>query len=308
MASAVAISPTSIKVTFSRNIKSSSFLADGTQFTFDNGLTVSAATLAGRAITLTTSSQTIGTTYALTVATTLTDLQGTALTTNTANVAGFAPPATVRINELNANIGSNCDLVELRVIADGSMTAFKLNDRGGTVLTFPTFNVKKNDLIVVHLSSAVAACNPGTATQETTTVADQPKATFGANFDTAFDFYSVNAGLTATTNVFSLTDAAGTIVDAVFATNLTTVAAQATLTAAGVVGAANQWLPAQATYLPADFLSAALDDLDATATTVAGNSIQRKDDNDTNAKADWTSGAGVTSTFGALNPGQATLP
>jgi hypothetical protein len=307
VASATALSATSIRVDFSRNIKASSFLADGSQFTFDNGLTVSAAALTGRSVTLTTSNQVVGTTYALTVAQTLTDLQGTALTTNTANILAFAPPAVVRINELNANIGSSCDLIEIRVIADGSLTNFKVNDRAGAMLTFPSFTVKKNDLIVLHLSSGSATCNPGTASQETTSPTDQPKATFGANFDTAFDFYSAQAGLVASTNTFTITDPAGAIVDAVFVTDLTTAAAAATLTAAGVIGTANAWQPAQATYTSAEFIAAAVDDLNATGTTATGNSIQRLNDNDTDAKADWTSGTGAASTFGALNANQSAL-
>ena len=58
------------------------------------------------------------------------------------------------------------------------------------------------------------------------------------------------------------------------------------------------------TYIDAIFRMNAADDLDATGTTAAGTSIQRIDNNDTNAKTDWTTGAGAASTFGALNAGQ----
>jgi len=89
---ATALSPTSLRITFSRNILAGSVMANGSQFSFDNGLTASAATVSGRTITLTTSAQ-ISTTYVVTIARTVTDLQGTAVSTpGTALFAGFADP------------------------------------------------------------------------------------------------------------------------------------------------------------------------------------------------------------------------
>ena len=43
-------------------------------------------------------------------------------------------------------------------------------------------------------------------------------------------------------------------------------------------------------------------------TTPTGNSVQRTDNTDTNNKTGWTTGAGVTQTWGALNAGQTLLP
>lgn len=309
VASAIALSATSVRITFSRNVLASSVMADGSQFTFDNGLTASAATVSGRTVTVTTSAQTIGTTYTATVATSVTDLQGTALTAPlTAMFAGFITPAVVRINELNANITGGCDLIELRVISGGSMTGFKLQERTGgsgeMVFTFPAFTVATNDLIVVHVNSASATCNPGTATDETTSIIDQPALTYARNYDTAYDFYSADPGLVATNNVFTLFDTLGTIVDAVFVTDVSTLtAAGATLTAANAVGAATQWT-AGPTYDSPQFLAVAVDDLNMTGTTPAGASIQRIDDTDDNDKADWTTGAGAIATFGLINVGQ----
>lgn len=313
---AVALSLTSLRITFSRNILASSVMADGSQFTFDNGLTASAAVVSGRTITLTTSLQTAATAYVATIATSITDLQGKALVAaGTASFTGFVLQAVVRINEVNANITGGCDLIELRVIADGSMTGFKLLERTGVAsagelsLTFPAFDVHKNDFIVVHMGSASATCNPGGATQETATTTDQPTATFAGNFDTAFDFWSIDTGLTATDNVFTLFDATGTISDAVFISDdpAGPTAAAATETQAAVIGAAGQWLPMLATYIDTVFRVNAVNDLNATGTTAAGNSIQRVDDTDDNDKADWTTGAGAASTWGALNVGQTAL-
>ena len=88
--SATALSATSLRLTFSRNILASSVMANGAQFTFDNGLTASAAAVSGRTIMLATSAQ-IGTTYVATIATSVTDLTGAAIATpGTASFAGFA--------------------------------------------------------------------------------------------------------------------------------------------------------------------------------------------------------------------------
>jgi Bacterial Ig-like domain len=321
---AVALSLTSLRITFSRNILASSVMADGSQFTFDNGLTASAAVVSGRTITLTTSLQTAATAYLATIAASITDLQGKALAAaGTASFTGFVLQAVVRINEVNANIAGGCDLIELRVIADGSMTGFKLFERTGAPgvagagelsLTFPSFSVHKNDLIVVHMNAGTAAaatvCNPNHATEETTTVTDQASAAFPGNFDTAFDFWAIDTGLTATDNVFTLFDVTGTINDAVFISDdpAGPTAAAATETQAAVIGAAGQWSPILPAYIDTVFRLNAASDLNATGTTAAGTSIQRIDDTDNNDKADWTTGAGAAPTWGALNAGQTAIP
>jgi endonuclease G, mitochondrial len=88
--SATPTSPTTIVLAFSRHIQPSSLAADGSQFTFNNGLTATAATVSGRTVTLTTATaQTADTLYAATIAKTVTDLQGAAVTPGTAAFAGF---------------------------------------------------------------------------------------------------------------------------------------------------------------------------------------------------------------------------
>lgn len=311
---AAAVSSTSMRITFSRNILPASVNANGSQFTFDNGVTAMAAAVSGRTVTITTTAQAVGTTYSVTVANTVTDLQGAGIgTPNSSTFPGFVTPAVVKINEVNANIGTTsaaCDLIELRVVSGGSMTGFKIQERvGGTgelAFTFPNFVVQTNDFIVIHLASGVPACNPNGATQETTTKTDQPAAMFAGNFDTAYDFWNLDTGLTNTDNVFTLRDSASAIIDAVFVSDdpAFATAAAATETAAAAVGAANQWDPALATYIDTVFRTNSVDDLNATGTTAAGNSIQRLNNTDTNSKADWTTGAGAASSWGALNPGQ----
>jgi hypothetical protein len=317
VASAVAATPTTVQVTFTRPLQAASVLADGSQFTVNNGLTVSAAAVAGNIVTLTTTAQTSGGPYTVTVANTVKDLDGNAIeTTLTANFSGYLSPAVVKINELNANIANGCDIIELRVIADGAMGGFKITERTGSTaaqelsFTFPDgFNVHKNDYILVHESSASAMCNPNGATTETLMKNQQPAAMFGGNVDTAFDFWVADAGLVATNNVITLYDPTAAIVDAVFLTDVsTTTIATNTLTQAGLVGAANQWSPAQATYTSPEFLADAVTDLNLTENTTVGKSIQRLTDADTNALADWTTGAGATSTWGLNNVGQTDIP
>ena len=79
LASAAAPSATSVVLTFSRNIAPSSVMGDGSQFTLTGGLTASAASVNGRTVTVTTSAQTGGNTYTVTVVSGVTDLQGTPL-------------------------------------------------------------------------------------------------------------------------------------------------------------------------------------------------------------------------------------
>lgn len=314
---AVATSPTEVTLTLSRHLNPITVAANGSDFTFDNGLTASGAVVTGKTITLTTSTQTIGTTYTIAIAN-VTDLQGTAVSGG-ATFVGFTSIAKVRINELNALVGTGCDLIELRVIEGGSMAGFKLTEREGKAgndemsITFPAgFIVQKNDFIVVHTANAATAatCNPGGAVNETTAKDGQPAGTFTRNFDTAFDFYVAdnNAGLVSTDNVLTLRDNANAIIDAVFVSDnpagLT--AAAGTEEAAKLVGAANQWDPALAEYKDDVFRINSVGGLGATGTTPAGSSIQRLNDQDLNSTADWTA-APAAQTWGALNAGQSAL-
>jgi len=317
--SAAALSSTSVRITFTRNINAGSVVGDGSQFTFDNGLTASAASVSGRTVTVTTNAQ-ASVTYTVTVAGTVTDLQGTAVgTPNTATFSGFVTPAVVRINELNANITGGCDLIELRVVSAGSMDNFKIQERTGSAsanelaMSFTGLTVAKNDLVVVHLNSANATCNPGGASQETTGPAQQPLATFGGNYDTAYDWWDLDTGLTSTDNVITLYDGAGAIMDAVFVSDDPTgTAAANTETQAADVAAANQWQIVGGGVPPGGFIdddfsaNAALDLNDPTSTTAAGTSIQRLDNTDDNDKDDWNT-AVVTvqaQTWGLINLGQ----
>jgi hypothetical protein len=319
IASAVATSATTVTIAFTRRIDPTTFDANGDQFALDGGLTISAATLTARTITLTTSAQTAGTTYTLSFAgTPLKDLMGNAFVPpmTAPTLLGFTVQAGVLINELNAAVTGGCDLIELRVTSDGTMANFKITEREGVVasgelsFTFPSgFNVTKNSLVMVHLNSTSATCNKNAATQEVNTPTDQPVATFAGNYDTAYDFWVADTGLTATDNVITVYDGTGAIADAVLLTTTNTGAADS-LGQGNIVAAASQWTPgptANGMYAAADFSAAAVMGLGSTGPAVTGTatSIQRNADADTNAKADWVITA---QTFGAINAGEAALP
>ena len=315
--SATALSAVSVRITFSRRILASSVMANGSQFTFDNGLTATAAVVSDRTVTLTTSAQTLGTTYTVTVANTVTDLQGTGIgTPNTATFLGFAPPAVVRINEVNANNAQGCDLIELRVISSGSLDGIRVRERadGGLDFALPSQAVVTNDIIVIHLDSGdMVNCNVNGSVNEAT-VAGQPSLTFPRNFDTAYDFFSTDTGLIATDNVITVIDRNGMISDAILIDNNDNSAASASETAAATVATASQWqmngggVPAGG-FVDADFTAhAVVNSAAATMTTnppaATTESLQRIDNTDENEKADW---AQAVHSWGLINVGQTPL-
>jgi hypothetical protein len=221
----------------------------------------------------------------------------------------------VRINEVNAHITNSCDLIELRVVSGGSLEGFKLLERDTQPLvTFTNLVVPTNAIIVVHINKPSTSCNPGgAASDERLSPLDQPAANFGKNYDTAYDWWSTDTGLTDTDSVITLYDGLGKIADAVFLDDdvAPTVAlpnnvAGPTENQAAIVAAAMQWqmvgggVPVGG-FKDDNFRFHACLDLDATGTSSTGSSIQRKDNSDNNDKNDWVS---VGGSFGLINAGQ----
>jgi hypothetical protein len=303
---AVATDSTTVVVTFDRAIEETTLQSDGSQFTIA-GLSVTGAVANGTEVTLTTAAQTEGAAYTVTVASSLEDIAGAGIdaNNNSADFTGYADPAVVMINELNADISGNCDLMELRVVSGGSMDGYELWERTGDIYVFSGLMVNTNDFIIVHLDNA--DCNPDGASDETSAVDEQPQATYSTNYDTAWDLYSSDSGLTRTDNVFTLYDNTGTIMDAVFAADDTSgTAAGGTESQAEVVANAGEWemsgggVPAGG-FVDDDFCAHAAQDLDGTGDSPSGESIQRNGDTDTNTVDDWTQAA---SSWGGLNTGQ----
>jgi hypothetical protein len=96
---------TTVRVSFGRDIDPASVLANGSQFTFDGGLTALAAALVtASTVEVTTSSQTPGLGYTVTVAGTVTDTLGTGVdgAANSATFTGYDPSGAVLvINEVD---------------------------------------------------------------------------------------------------------------------------------------------------------------------------------------------------------------
>lgn len=172
------------------------------------------------------------------------------------------------------------------------------------VLTFSSFQVPVDALIVVHFNSS-STCNPQASSSETTDVAQFPQAAYPYNYDTAYDWYTTTTGLVSTTNVLTLYDSQGVMMDAVLLSDGTTPPASATQAQADSVAAAGQWQAA--TVTGPDFITYAVQDLNATRTSPIDNSIQRLNNSDHNDLADWTAGAGAAETWGVLNAGQAPM-
>ena len=226
------------------------------------------------------------------------------------------PPSmqVLRINEVNAN-ATNCDLVELRAIAGGTLTGLRLVERKDIVFTFPAMTVAPGALIVVHFGAAAnGPCSNGISDDEIASANEFPNATYPGNYDGAYDLFTTDAGLAATNNVISVMQTT-TVIDAVLLASAPTGdSAGDSEDQAAILVAQNQWqmvgggVPAGG-FVNDDFSAHAALDLDAGGATPAGVSIQRLDNTDDNDKADWN-GAAVTvqsSTWGALNAGQSPL-
>jgi hypothetical protein len=194
----VAIDANTVRVKFTRNIKPSTFMSDGSQFTINNGLTVSSATLSGRFVDLVTSAQTPGTQYTVTAANSLHDLLDVPLDAAhlTAMFGGFVVPAKLVINEVNPNISGSHDLIELRVVQAGGTGGIVIQQDfvSKTLLaTLPAAIVAVDDIIVVHLNPAAGI------TSETMTKTDCPMA--NGCYDGAWDFVDATKATPGTTGI-----------------------------------------------------------------------------------------------------------
>jgi hypothetical protein len=306
--SAIAQSVNSVVIEFSRQLDPNSVQSDGSQFLFDNDLVATAASVSGRQVTLTTTAQVPAQDYLVMVQNTVTDTLGSSLQLPSSAVfQGYFQPAQVLINEINANIASGCDLVELRVTSGGSMTGFTLYQRTTALLTFQQLNVSTGDIVMVHFNGGSATCSAGGAPDETNSKVEFPNALFSNNYDTAWDWYSDDTNMTNTDNVLTLYDTQEGIQDAVFLSDdLTGTAAAATEAQAAIVAAAGGWemvgggLPPGG-FIDDNFSAHAVVDLNATDTGKSGITIQRINLADTDINADWGM---ATFSWGLLNSGQ----
>ena len=306
---AAAQRPTRVAINVDRLLEPSSVLANGSQLSFSGGLRATGASVLGSTLIVTTTQQTAGLTYSVSVASSVTDKRGQSISAafNSASFVGVATTAIVQINELNANVTAGCDLVELRVVQGGSLDGWQLLHRQSTLVSFSGLTVSTNDYIVVHAGGGSAICNPGGASSESGRL-DQPAALYPGNFDSALDFHSTGGGITRTDNVITLYDENGNIADALLvADDPTGTTSRDTESAAVGVATAGEWTTIGGTvplggFVDDDFCAHAVTDLDATGLDASGTSIQRSNNTDSNNRLGWTDAN--LATWGANNPGQ----
>jgi hypothetical protein len=297
----MATSPTQVAVTFDRVMAASSLQA--ARFSIP-GLNVDAAALNvanSRQVLLGTDAQTGGTAYTVTVSNAVDDAvtdtldKAVAEAAKTADFTGYVPLAGLLLNEINPNL-SALDLIELKVLTAGTLNGIVLKQNpmpssGGaaTFITLPNVLVAQGDLVVVHLGA-------------TSLVNETAKD--GCNdpvcYATAWDFFAATK-ITYGYRLLAAVAPDGTLLDAVpFYTQTTQGDFPANVQYAQGLG---HWLPADCGGAPCTFLSdptvqSVSFDWTGIATTVGGNSAQRKTTGDTNTAADWFVGA---SSFGLAN-------
>ena len=295
--SALATSDNAVVVTFDRDLNGATLVSGGTQFTFDQGLTSTGATLsATNQVTVATSTQAKNTTYKVTADNTLQDVLGKGIDTNanSSTFSSFSSVGSLQLNEINPNITSSLDLVELLAVTSGNINGITLEQDIGTktvLATMPNITVAAGDLVVVHLGAT-------TATSESTTKGDCTDATCYAN---AWDVKGGSTGITYSGRVLVVrAPNNGAIQDA--AAFYTATPPSGFSSDVMSIQSSGVWLPADCSGNPcntntlAETVSVVWT---GCGTTPAGSSVARKANVDTNTAADWAVGS---STFGASNP------
>mgnify|MGYP000921063552 CR=1 FL=1 len=306
VAMAQAASSTSVVITFDRLLDPASVQAS--DFTFTGGLTASAVMVSGKTVTVTTSMQTSGTSYTVTVAG-VTDVLGEAIdpALDEATFTGFVVPAGLLFNEVSPNIASGRDLVELLVTSPGTVNGVTLLQDGTnveTLATLPDVSVAMGDLIVIHLNpSGATGAAPGS---ETTAKNQYAAAMYSANYDGAWDFHGGNTGITFNNRVFRLEAPGGAILDAVpFVLSNAAAPPAAFPGDLQALQALARWLPADCggqlcTYTSTPTAVSISVDYLGVGSTPTGNTISRKPGMNTMQKSDWNA-AGPHS-LGLANP------
>lgn len=314
-----AVTSTELRIELSRAVEPATVASNGSQFVFDGGITATSATASGRVVTVTTTQQVEGQLYSLTVDQSVQDIFGKGMEAGSSfGFQGGRTRATVRINEVKANIAPGCDLVELRVVDPGNLFGFDLRVQNSTVLTFGSVQVARNDLVVVHFDSNDASCRRAGSQNETDAENQQPRSDYPANFDNAYDWYTASQGPAAGPSVLVMRDEEDRILDAVLLTDglMQDTSAQ-TENAAALVVSAGQWQSQGGGVPPGGFVDAAFHDsaatgIDADLADVTNGfdaldgqrSVQRSGNADSDRKGDW---ATAVHTFGAPNAGQSPL-
>lgn len=313
-------SPTSVRIEFSRALDPATVRTDGSQFEI-TGLTITAAAVAGRFVTLTTTPQTGGELYNVItggVTDSPLDILGVPIAYENYWVFyGAYPRARLRINELKANIVPSCDLLELRVVEGGTLEDVRITAQGQTMHTFGDLQLATNDLIVIHFNGSSTQCNPGRSQSETQSPNQRLRTLYAANYDTAYDIYVPLVGLNVSPHTIAVYNHLGRMVDAALVTGGSSLPDPFSEDEAGLAAEAGEWRSESGTVPPGGFQGATFRehaaaglDLDQVSVVTGWSAIdgkatvQRNSNADNNHKGDWTT---APHTFGLLNPGQSPL-
>jgi hypothetical protein len=297
----------SVVVRFDRRIDPASILANGSQFSIP-GLTVTGASVSDRNVWLTTSNQTPRQTYTVTVATTVKDTQGRRLDSaaTSASFTGYVQPARLRISEIAPSVPQGRDLVELYVVAGGSVAGATLvdgNNPTSSLATLPDVAVATGDTIVVHLNPDRASGADAPAS-ETLSKNEYPQGLHLNNYDTAWDFQGGATGVSSVNRTLRIRDSFGVTQDAIAVVTPGTSAAAfpAQLQALQAEG---QWSPVDCggvlcTYSSVpSALDVSVDWSSAFLTSGKSPTVSRVFSGDSNSRGDWSV---VTGTLGFPNP------
>ncbi len=309
---------TELRIELSRSLDPSTVQANGSQFTLDGGVTVTAAAVDGRFVTLTITPLTAGQFYVLDMATSLRDILGVALQVGGVGFSAPTPRARVRINELKANIVPSCDLLELRVTEGGTLNDVRITEKGATIYTFRNLQVETNDIVVIHFNGFSTQCNPGRSPNETQAASQHPRVVFGANFDTAYDIYLSAVGLETTPHTIGAHDYLGRLLDIVLVTGSLAFAPDTeSEDEAALAAEAGEWRTQNGSvpsggFRGDTFSAHAAEGLHVGEVSIVTGwsaldgqpSVQRSSNADSNHRGDWTT---APHSFGLLNAGQSPL-
>lgn len=297
---AIALSATSVLVTFDRDLDPSSVATDGSQFTFTGGLSATAASAGIRTVTVTTGAQASDAVYTVTVAGSLHDQLGEPVDPafDQATFDGWVQPATLLLDEVNASINLGADLIELRAATGGSTRDVVLAIGVATpnvLATLPDVTVAAGDLVVVHLSPAAGVVT------ETSAKGD---CTDPACYSGAWDVAGEAVSISDTTRILTVLSPLGVITDAVpFTDGSTAGTGGSYLSDLEQLQLLGLWLPADCggdvcSFTTTPSALAISVDWSGMGTAPTGDSVRRISTTDTDAASDWAVGP---SSFGAAN-------
>ncbi|CAM4392267.1 MULTISPECIES: chitobiase/beta-hexosaminidase C-terminal domain-containing protein [Myxococcus] len=292
-----------VMVRFGRPLDAASLVANGSQFSIP-GLSVTQAQLQSRTeVALTTSNQTPRQQYTVTVATTVRDARGVALDPSATQTSfpGYVQTARLRLSEVAPAVPQNRDLVELVVLASGSVQGATLTDGNTVLATLPDVQVSTGDIIVIHLNPDRVTLGWDAPASETTSRAEYPRSQYAANHDTAWDFQGGTTGIFPGNRVLRIRDTFGTTQDALAVIETNDAFANYP-TMLQSLQAEGQWWPADCSGVPCDYPDAwdvSVDWTQAFGTPGLATSLGRNGQGDTDSASDWSVSM---SSFGYANP------